>query len=322
MKKLFLVLVLCAMAFAAVAQDTLVSKYPPSNYFYTQWINTSSTGYLSSMAGSKNIPLMGIGYYSKDSISIIGIAVAIYVMADLNEEDCIWLDLHKPQPGGGLVPWSDTLSIYPGRDAPSYWFQMDLLSHPPYLAPLPIEPVYEAFFDEPVKVEMDSFYVCVIDSLSDVRARENDSWPIGVVVYRSTSGSEDFKYVIENIRPDGHVIYEFKKLLYLGLAYLFPIIDSVRTFQEGDTVGIDHSMLLERCVLVSPNPAREQARVTSSIGMTSVELYSMTGAKMASYSAEGMSTVLDLAPYPDGTYLLRVHTPMGVAVKKLVVQRK
>ena len=43
---------------------------------------------------------------------------------------------------------------------------------------------------------------------------------------------------------------------------------------------------------------------------------------MASYGAEGMSTILDLTPYPDGTYLLRVHTPMGVAVKKLVVQRK
>lgn len=334
MKKLVCLLVFVVVAFPVVSQDTLVSKVPPSSYYYTQWIDTSGTGYLTSFAGSNDIPLVGCGFYSslndlKDSLTIFGIAVAIDARGGLDETSCIWLDLHKVQPGG-LAPLSDTLSIYPGRDAPSYWFQIDMLAHPPYLTPLPIKPVYEAYFDEPVKVT-DSFYVCVIDSLSAVRARENVSWPIGVVVYRSTSGSEDFKYVIENIRPDGHVIYEFKKLLYLGLAYLFPIIDSVRTTsnsdtvpsnQGGDSVGIGHSPLLERCVLVSPNPAREQARVTSSIGMTSVELYSVTGTKMASYSAEGMTTVLDLASYPDGTYLLRVHTPMGVAVKKLVVQRK
>ena len=61
--------------------------------------------------------------------------------------------------------------------------------------------------------------------------------------------------------------------------------------------------------------------VSTAIGATHVEAYDMSGTLVHRQRVNGLATTLDVRHWPTGTYLLRIHTPQGTAVKKLVVRR-
>lgn len=327
MKQFFVMVVILMVGMTVSAQDTVVSKVPPSNCYYAEWIDTNHGASMINGSGSLNIPLCGKFFNTKDSIDVYGIAVGIWDRG-LTANTCVWLTLHKAG-AGTLVPMCDTLSLYPACNDPAYWYDVDMLL-PIYNDPLPLIPVYEAYFDEPVRVA-DSFYVCVIDSLSEVGAFPPDEgWYYGLVYYRSEYGYESEDRVLKIRRPFD-TIYAYNHEPGGGLVYLFPIIDSVRnhsgtevdtTIGGGDTLGISRPQLQERCVLVTPNPAQSWVKVTSILGMSSIELYSMTGMKLADWTADGYSFVMDISMFSAGNYFIKVHTPMGVVSKKLLVQRK
>ena len=95
--------------------------------------------------------------------------------------------------------------------------------------------------------------------------------------------------------------------------------DTIVTY---DTIlSIGQSDMLQRFTGVMPNPAVGVAKVVSSFGMQRVEVYDATGAKVYDSRAAGLSHTLDVDRWPAGTYLVRIHTPQGVAVKRLVVSR-
>lgn len=97
--------------------------------------------------------------------------------------------------------------------------------------------------------------------------------------------------------------------------------DTIVTY---DTIlGIDDHGLLGRLTGVMPNPAAETAKVVSSFGMSRVEAYNMAGERVADIKVpEGsLSTTLDVRRWPQGAYILHIHTPQGVATKKLAVKR-
>ena len=80
--------------------------------------------------------------------------------------------------------------------------------------------------------------------------------------------------------------------------------------------------LLGRLTGVMPNPAAETAKVVSSYGLTEVEVFNMAGEKVHTLRLPDapLTATLDVRRWPSGTYLLRIHTPQGTAVKKLVVR--
>ena len=80
--------------------------------------------------------------------------------------------------------------------------------------------------------------------------------------------------------------------------------------------------LLGSLVGVMPNPAAETAKVVSSFGLTMVEAFNMAGEKVHTLRLPDapLTATLDVRRWPSGTYLLRIHTPQGTAVKKLVVR--
>ena len=97
--------------------------------------------------------------------------------------------------------------------------------------------------------------------------------------------------------------------------------DTIVTY---DTIlGIDDHGLLGRLTGVMPNPAAETAKVVSSFGMSRVEVYNMAGERVHDVRVPdgSLSATLDLRRLPAGAYLLRIHTPQGVATKKLTVRR-
>lgn len=82
------------------------------------------------------------------------------------------------------------------------------------------------------------------------------------------------------------------------------------------TEGIDEAQLAGMITL-SPNPATQTVTVDSPLPMTLLEAYDEKGALMTSTS----TPTLDVRHWPSGTYLLRIHTPQGTAMKKLTVAR-
>ena len=79
--------------------------------------------------------------------------------------------------------------------------------------------------------------------------------------------------------------------------------------------------LTSRLTGVMPNPAAEKARVVSSFGMSMVEVFDLNGSAVLKRRTEGLYTDIDVSRWPTGTYLVRIHTPQGIATKKLVVSR-
>lgn len=116
-------------------------------------------------------------------------------------------------------------------------------------------------------------------------------------------------------RPDG----------YQDCSLLFPILapgdtDTTSGGGDGDTLAVEGPELLRRMVSVSPNPASKEARVVSSFGLTRIEAYGADGRKVLDCKAEGFASTIDIAAWPSGTYTLRIHTPMGVVGRRLVVR--
>ena len=75
-----------------------------------------------------------------------------------------------------------------------------------------------------------------------------------------------------------------------------------------------------KIITICPNPASKEARVVSSFGLTRVEAYAADGRKVLDCKVEGFAYTIDIAAWPSGTYMLRVHTPMGVVGRRLVVR--
>jgi len=97
--------------------------------------------------------------------------------------------------------------------------------------------------------------------------------------------------------------------------------DTIVTY---DTIlAINDAGLLGRLTGVMPNPAAESARVVSSFGMSRVEVYNLAGERVHDMRVpEGsLYTNLDVRRWPQGVYIVRIHTPLGVTSKKLTVQR-
>ncbi len=84
-------------------------------------------------------------------------------------------------------------------------------------------------------------------------------------------------------------------------------------------VGIENSAI-ESSVFVYPNPATNEAMVLSSFGINEVEVFDMAGSCVLRQEASGLSAKLDVKALPRGTYIVRIHTPMGVTARKLAVQ--
>ena len=91
--------------------------------------------------------------------------------------------------------------------------------------------------------------------------------------------------------------------------------DTILAVQDGGMLG--------RLTGVTPNPAAERAKVVSSMGVSRVEVFSAEGMRVKDIRIPGgtLSTTLDVSRWPAGVYLLRIHTPLGMAVKRLTVVR-
>ena len=105
---------------------------------------------------------------------------------------------------------------------------------------------------------------------------------------------------------------------------LFPILTPLPDTTTNDTtLSAGEPDMLRRYTAVTPNPATGRAKVVSSFGLTLVEAFNAAGEKVHELRLPDapLTATIDVSRWPSGTYILRLHTPQGIATKKLVVSR-
>ena len=237
----------------------------------------------------------------------------------------------------------DKLKVHINTTPVSYYMDLGLV-HPYTFDTFPILPMYERYFTEPVTVD-DTFYVGIFGSAVN---RISGRYPhlhilfphlstgvpahLSVVFHMDTSWTRMFRpeKCEWQYLPDGGVCgYDYP--------FLFPILtpdsnshdDTQDTIVPGgDTIvpGIDTTTavrqadMLRRYTGVQPNPATGKVQVVSSFGMTRVEVYDAAGKRRYEGEATGLVHTVNVEGWPAGTYLVRIHTPLGTATKKLIVR--
>ena len=92
-----------------------------------------------------------------------------------------------------------------------------------------------------------------------------------------------------------------------------------RSTLGGETEGIGRPSVVEAQTRVFPNPAVGEVHVASGYRIQSLELYSLTGQKIAERQVDGHNATMRLDGIPSGQYMLVVRTSQGSVARKLVV---
>ena len=338
MKKLLFFLSFIIAVVEATAQDTIYSVYPPENYFVFEYPNSfeiTSSGQIGFFLESD---FMGYGRVTKDTLIVYGIAGSLDLPYRLRQGrnwqmvvDRV-LDTTRDSSYEYMCMYrASTLPIFVGDSLKINCWTSDVtyyidfgLGEDPY-------PVYERYFTAPVQI-CDSFYIGItnrthIDYICNY-------WPINLQGVGGFFGHLSKDTCAVHFSPSAGAPYW---RYYWGprgtYPFIFPIltpnpdtsnntdpgIDT--TGNEPDSVSLQSTDLLARYVGVSPNPATEQVRVVSSFGLTAIEAVDLSGHKVYEGKATGYCALVDVSRWPVGIYLLTIHTPIGMVVKRFTVTR-
>ena len=228
-------------------------------------------------------------------------------------------------PNGTVVEASDSLRLHMMYDTPAYYVDMEFTDiAAAWGFTCDVLPVYEVYFDSVVTV-LGKFYMggynhsakeCIhhermypeITMRGWIKYGDHDA--PGHAVHWSLFGSDYWEEYL-----DAGKVWE----------WFFPILtpnpDSTFYDQDDSTQTSVQRAVWERYVGVQPNPATDKVTVLSSVGLEQVEVFDMAGNRVLLQEASGLSAKLNIDTLPHGTYIVRIHTPLGTTSRKLVVQR-
>ena len=101
------------------------------------------------------------------------------------------------------------------------------------------------------------------------------------------------------------------------------VCDTVFTafFEPIDTTGTDTLSVYATTdgkVTLSPNPASGHITVSAACRISDVEVVNMAGRSVMRREEEDTTATIDVSSLPEGTYLVRIKTDCGIAVKRFV----
>lgn len=341
---------LMTVAYAATlnAQDTINLRGPKQNYFNwgfpdfqpgdtvfpgfatrSDWFGSWADVAIQMDAGDDTLKVYGIaaslGTY-KFSEWFDGHSVVD--TSDANVFDCLRLyrstNIGADQIGEDLPVHLDTTPV-------SFYMNTGFYN-PEY--PWPVLPVYERYFSSPQSVT-GIFYVGLMnppDVLSDrgqtmyfplcILGFISEKYPFNTYYYSLYTGQDTYYYKKLHWYKFGFDCAVSDTVEVCSFSpYIFPILTPDPNATGGDTTDVQTADMAQRLTGVMPNPASDKVRVVSSYGMNLVEFFDINGTLILSQRTEGLYADIDISRWPSGNYLVRIHTPMGVATKKLAVQR-
>ena len=323
----FILACLLAMVSFATAQDTVSLESQMYKYFRPD--PCANLGNVPWLIGGLGVPSGG-GYYAKrfhtpDSITIYGIAVGIQgffqypaVQDTATDQSYEYVRLDLPDPVTGYPVEINRSMVNIFRNV-AYYALFDTVwpsSHPNRLVEM-----HECFFKDSSAVAgyfflgmtftpdclfgYDDIYAHPIIDMVGIGPQEWD-FTEDIYTHFANSGAEEIETVHQTF------------------SLVFPILTPAPDTTSADTtLSAGEPDMLRRYTAVTPNPATGRAKVVSSFGLTMVEAFNAAGEKVHELRLPDapLTATLDVSRWPTGTYILRLHTPQGVAAKKLVVSR-
>ena len=282
-----------------------------------------------------NYPVAG----KPDTRIIYGVAVILLSrehprMYEIEDASTIDIELYKVTEGESDIHLIKKMTgyLYPGKK-PDKILQYQPLFH--YrtehgdIDEYCTDPMYEFYFDEPVSVT--GTFLATASISSDYTGF---IWyTIGrteVTGYEAYISKKDQKLIGFECRSEEspYWIYcdttglpapdiDLEGLKSKRVQWIFPILvpegtTAVPTVEGGEPFE----------VLLTPNPATEQATAATEAGIRSIEVVDMAGRIVVrhSYPALPHNVTFDVKALPRGIYAVRVDTPQGIATKKLAVE--
>ena len=339
MKKLFIITAILSLALSATAQDTVSFLTRHANYFYQDGFHPDSscapifyTCHEGTVGGE-----MAKLFVTKDTLRVIGIAAVLekdvrsdrildYVADTSHESANSYVRLYTPDHDSAVVRREVLFNIF--YTPVSYYLDKSFST----VSGNPITTAFELMFDNPIKV-FDSFYVgktffgtrpCGMHPSGSGWLDAHIDYAIGYLGNSPALQNHPETTLVRFMNDDFVTTYSWAKRVHQSYLLIWPIIDTVTSTEPGDTnLAIGEPELLHRLTAVTPNPATGRAKVVSSFGLTLVEAFNAAGEKVHELRLPDapLTATLDVSRWPTGTYILRLHTPQGVAAKKLVVSR-
>ena len=313
MKKIVFLIVTMATLCGAKAQDTVSfwNDMDTSNYYiYGIWPNPKGHYNVVNFIAPENGGETAKCFYTPDSLTVYGIAAAIRQYYGVNSPDTSFEYLRLYNQAGDSLNCINQKEVYLHKNISCY-VNFDTVYPPSNNRK--IGEMHECYFDTPTTV-VDSFYVGTTYFL--LIPDNNQCTPLEVIsINGSNISNSEYIYTCHYHQDGSRAWYRNRRTNMFAI--LFPILSP-------DTlVGIDTHNPLDRLTGVMPNPAAECAKVVSSFGMSRVEVYNLAGRRVHEQRIPDGSlyTNLDVRRWPQGVYIVRIHTPLGVTSKKLTVQR-
>ena len=318
MKKIVFLIVTMAALCGAKAQDTVFWGDRLENYFI--YGNCPMNPPVSiTMTYPEHGGEMGIYFYTPDSLTIYGIAAALRenttgsAMDTTGDQSFEYLRLYNQV--GDSLQCINQKEVYLHQNV-SYYVNFDTVDPPSYS--WMIKEMHECYFDNPTTV-IETFYVgttlfLFIPINGIYGLYKSKPFSIARLAGTNINHSEDLIMChYHTDRPNEWHKYSGKN----RFSVIFPILT------PDTSLAIDTHNPLDRLTGVMPNPAAETAKVVSSFGISRIEAYNMAGERVHEQRVPdgSLSATLDLRRWPTGAYVLRIHTPQGIATKKLTVRR-
>ncbi len=247
--------------------------------------------------------LFGIGktYFDRSTVPVTR------VDPDTGEEEIWHINAHLNPLGAyirknnGTAPPNDTVT-----------FHFYHRNGPPELNPLWVNALFHPLLVYPIIIPPGSNPVGsdTIALSQDTLASTDDTIAFGdTIVVHDTVFICNTSIVCDTFIYEGDTIIVYDTIM---------ITDTIVTCDT--LLGIPSGGMLGHLTGISPNPAIGSTQILSSFGILRVEAFNTAGKRVFDFSLPGkrLSLTLDVSHWPQGAYLLRIHTPMGIAVKKLI----
>ena len=350
MKKINIFAAILSLALSLAAQDTIHTHNLKSSYYSSIWVPLDTCGEILFREQHHTVDEEAWSMVVKDTIYVYGIAAGVdtgmfITPFDLDTTlDSIMCRIHlMERRGSDLVPISEDVIIHVFHTPIEYYWDLDWAYNcgfypPTYRPPIPM---YERYFDTAVAIGED-FYIGWSDLggrpvFIDINGHEymrfnrrhsclytisnyNNHPDMTYCIHTNFSNDDSLDY-----NPDSYT-WGFEEGIFahdVDIPLVFPILTPQPDTTSNDTtLSAGEPDMLRRYTAVTPNPVTGRAKVVSSFGLTMVEAFNAAGEKVHELRLPDtpLTATLDVSRWPTGTYILRLHTPQGVATKKLIVK--
>jgi hypothetical protein len=114
-------------------------------------------------------------------------------------------------------------------------------------------------------------------------------------------------------RFDNDTVYWYYRKMHIGF---FPIMLVPRP----DSSNLVNEIDIDNTCNVFPNPAKDKLKVISQFKVNDIDIYNISGIKVKTIAINSYEKYIDISYLSAGTYIVKLHTPRGIATKKILVE--